>query len=44
MLPDIIQWILLIVAALFGGGFLFEKARARKATKKAEQEGDRADS
>jgi len=40
---DIIQWALLILAAIFGGGFLFEKAKAKKAEKKAAEQTRRAD-
>lgn len=41
-MDEIIRWILLAIAAIFGGGFLFEKAKASKATKRAEKaEGER---
>jgi predicted RND superfamily exporter protein len=39
---EIIRWVLLAIAAIFGGGFLFEKAKASRATKRAEKaEGER---
>ena len=40
---DIIQWILLALAVMFGGGFLFEKSRANRAVKKAAEQTKRAD-
>jgi Flp pilus assembly protein TadB len=36
-MDEIIRWILLAIAAIFGGGFLLENGKTKKATKRAEK-------